>query len=81
MIHTILHTPWGLMRWLRLAIGFVFIYFGITNHDTFAGLAGGFFVIQSVFNLGCCGVNTSCATKKIDSKNKDIDDVSYEEVK
>ena len=54
MIRTILHTPWGFMRWLRLGFGIIFIYFGVTHHDIFAGLAGVFFVIQSVFNMGCC---------------------------
>jgi hypothetical protein len=64
MIHTILHTPWGFMRWLRLAIGIIFIYFGITYHDIFSELAGGFFVIQSVYHLGCCNTGGSCSTKK-----------------
>jgi hypothetical protein len=81
MIDTIIHTPWGFMRWLRLIFGGIFIYFGITHHDNFSILAGGLFVIQATFNLGCCGISNTCAPKKNTSSNNDIEEVSYEEVK
>jgi hypothetical protein len=81
MIDTIIRNPWGFMRWLRLIFSLTFIYFGITHHDNFSLLAGGLFVIQSAFNLGCCGMNNTCAPRKNEGSKNVIEDVSYEVVK
>ena len=47
MIKTIIHTPWGFMRWLRLAIGLYLVFVGITESEIFAGSIGALFTFFS----------------------------------
>lgn len=74
---------WNFMRILRLIMGIVVIVFAIFNHDTILGLAGGFLVLMSVLNIGCCGVG-SCPVpaRNIKGKiaDKETEKTPYEEI-
>ncbi len=68
---TIIATGWNFMRILRLIIGIAVMVFAVRNHDLLLGLGGGFLVLMSVFNAGCCGTG-GCSTGscKVDTKTK-----------
>jgi hypothetical protein len=68
MIRTIIHTPWGFMRWLRLAIGFYLVFVGIVDSEIFAGSVGVLFTFLALFNQGCGG--GSCASGNCDIPKK-----------
>ena len=54
-------TRWNFMRIVRLIIGIAVIVFAIRNNDILLGLGGGFLVMMSVLNAGCCGAS-GCST-------------------
>jgi hypothetical protein len=68
MIKTIIYTPWGFMRWLRLAIGLYLVFVGISEPDIFAGSIGALFAFLALFNQGCGG--GSCAGGNCDIPKK-----------
>jgi hypothetical protein len=68
MIKTIIHTTWGFMRWLRLAIGLYLVLVGITESDIFAGSIGALFTFLALFNQGCGGGNCSSGNCDIPKK-------------
>ncbi len=68
MIRTVLHTPWSLIRWLRLAIGLYLVFIGITESDFLAGGIGAIFSILALLNQGCGG--NSCANGNCDIPKK-----------
>jgi hypothetical protein len=70
MIKQILHTRWDFMRWLRLAVAGYFLIYGILQHDNLALLFGGFFLFQSLFNVGCCG-SGACDRPVSSSRNEE----------
>ena len=74
-----LFTGWNLMRFLRLGFGILFLVQAIQTHQTFLGLAGGFFLFTSLTNTGCCA-GSSCAAPVNKNESKDVEEISYEEV-
>ena len=64
-------SGWNFMRVLRLIIGIAVTVFAVRNHDLLLGLGGGFLVLMSVLNAGCCGTG-GCSTGscKVDTKTK-----------
>jgi hypothetical protein len=50
---------WTGMRLFRLVLAGFFLAAGISNGEPVALFAAGFFGLQAVFNVGCCG--SSCA--------------------
>ncbi|WKV12108.1 hypothetical protein [Marivirga harenae] len=68
MIKAIIRTPWGFMRWLRLAIGLYLVFVGITESEIFAGSVGVLFTFLALLNQGCGG--GSCASGSCDVQNK-----------
>lgn len=60
---TLLTTGWSFMRILRLIMGTAVIVVAIVRHDMLLGLAGGFLVLMSVLNAGCCGTS-GCSIPK-----------------
>ena len=75
-----LFTGWHFMRWLRLAFGILFIIQAINIHDSLMGIVGGFFLLTAVTNTGCCGAG-GCAVPTRKDKEKNIEEISYEEIK
>lgn len=55
-----LFTGWHMMRWVRLAFGVFFLIQAVQMKDVLMGVAGGFFLLTSLANLGCCG-SRGCA--------------------
>ena len=82
MMRQLIFSGWNLMRWLRLAIGAYFLVTGILQRDALVGMIGGFFLLQAVFNAGCCG-SGGCRVSPSPRKIQDADptEVSYEEIK
>jgi hypothetical protein len=76
-----LFRNWNFMRALRLFLGSVFLVEAIQSHETFYGIAGGLFLIQAIFNWGCCGMNAySTQTKPVNSSESN-ERVQFEEIK
>lgn len=80
---TVLTTGWNFMRVIRLVMGVAAIIFGIYRQDMLLGLAGGFLLLMSLLNAGCCGVS-GCAVRPPNQKSKTPgkgdEPISYEEV-
>lgn len=55
MIKTILHTHWGFMRWIRLALGLYLVFIAFTESDLLAGGIGALLTFLALFNQGCGG--------------------------
>ena len=71
---------WDFPRILRLIIGLALITMAIITKEWTIALLGGFFSMQSVLNMGCCGIQQSCSTRTTSSIKKD-QEVQYEEVR
>ena len=64
-------TNWNLMRMLRLIVGIWGIYVSITDAQPQFGILGGMFILQSIFNIGCCGSN-GCSVPQNKNHEKHI---------
>jgi len=62
VINTIIKTPWGLGRWIRLAIGVAFIFDAYYKDSGMVAAMGAFLVYQAAFNTGCGLGNSTCGT-------------------
>ena len=69
---------WDLMRVLRLVLGIFIIVQSIYTKEWLFVLAGAMFTLMPVLNIGCCGVS-GCNTP-VAKSNKQMEDISYEEV-
>lgn len=70
---------WNIIRLIRLVIGVFIIVQGVQSKDWMLVTLGGVFSLMPIMNIGCCSTN-NCNTHT--SKNtKDINDISYEEIK
>lgn len=75
-------TGWNLMRIVRLTMGIVAIAFALAQHDALLGFAGGFLILMSLFNTGCCAGSCAIPTRNHQTKTleKENEKKSYEEV-
>ncbi len=76
---TFLHN-WGFSRVVRLLLSIVILYEAFQTRETFYGIAGVLFLVQAVFNWGCCGMN-SCSTQERKMGTEIPEDFSHEEIK
>lgn len=60
-------SNWGLMRILKLAIGFYATYEAFASNQYILLLLAAIFFYQSLFNVSICGMGGSCS---IDQKKK-----------
>lgn len=74
-----LFTGWNFMRFLRLGFGVFFVIQAIQTHNTFMGLAGGFFLFTAITNTGCCA-GGSCAAPVNKTDSSEVEEITYEEV-
>lgn len=51
----ILKNNWHLMRIMRLVLGGIAVVEYFSMHEPFLLLIGGVFLVQGIFNIGCCG--------------------------
>ena len=72
VINTIFYTPWGISRWLRLAIGVAFLVDSYYKDSGMIGFMGAFLVYQASFNTGCGLGNSSCSPMQTKSNKPDI---------
>lgn len=63
VINSIIRTPWGLGRWIRLAIGVAFLFDSYYKASGMVAFMGAFLVYQAVFNTGCGLGSSSCGTE------------------
>ena len=75
VINTIIKTPWGLGRWIRLAIGVAFIFDAYYKDSGMVAAMGAFLVYQAAFNTGCGLGNSTCGTDI--PTNKSTPDISH----
>ena len=68
---------WNFMRLFRLLIGVAILVQALVSKDVMFALAGLFFTVLPLLNIGCCGVNGCATPTNKEIKNKEI---SYEEV-
>jgi len=74
VINTIFKTPWGVGRWLRLAIGVFFLFDAFYKESGMVALMGMFLVYQASFNTGCGLGSSSCGPT---ITKKDVPDLSH----
>lgn len=79
MIKRVIHTPWNLLRILRLVLGVAAMVQGITKAETVLVLAGGMVAMMALFNMGCCS-NSGCAVSQKQKRPFKKENVTYEEV-
>ena len=80
---TILKQPWSFYRWLRLALGFYFIYESVNHSHLMAGFFGALMLYQAVVNSKYlpCELYDTCAPTSTKADTDDLDEITYEEVK
>lgn len=76
-----IRSNWGFMRIVRLLAGIAALWQAIVMKDNLLGAAGALLIIMSVFNIGCCGVN-SCSVRqpRNGGSSENLKDVEYETV-
>lgn len=80
MMKTILLSGWHFMRFLRLAMGIIFMIQAVQMQDKLIGVIALIFLYQAIFNKGCCGVN-ACAKRTNTVSTEQIEDISFKEIK
>jgi len=80
---TLLKQPWSFYRWLRLALGFYFIYDSVNHSHLVAGLFGALMLYQAAVNSKYlpCEMYGMCAAESAKTDSDQFDDIIYEEVK
>ena len=71
-------SQWHFMRFIRLAMGLYLIFEVVATKQWFLGIFALLFLVQAVFNIGCCGAN-GCGVSPKKSKNA-AEPLDYEEV-
>lgn len=74
-------SNWHFMRILRAAVAIWAISEYFSTNDFFLLTVGGFFGLQAIFDVGCCGASgcaTAPNTRKQEISSQEID---FEEVK
>lgn len=70
------------MRFLYLAMGITLLIQAIVAKQLAISLLGSYFILMSVLGIGCMGGQCyTPPTKSTSNTNKEIKDVSYEEIK
>lgn len=73
-------SGWSFMRILRLVLGIIIVVQGIATKEWAFAVLGSLFVMMPLLNIGgCCGA-PGCGIPASRS-DKEIKDVSYEEVR
>ncbi|MBS1909730.1 MAG: hypothetical protein JST03_07640 [Bacteroidetes bacterium] len=72
-------SNWNLMRLLRLAAGIFILIQGLQVHEWIFIIAGLWFTLMPLLNIGCCG-SASCNTPMKQWKNKN-DRENFENIK
>ncbi|MGZ3862520.1 MAG: hypothetical protein ACXVPN_02605 [Bacteroidia bacterium] len=79
---SIITTNWNFARWFRLALGVILLFEAAKSYDAFFGFLGAIFIMQAVFNAGCCGTQgCSASFTEKQMKTEAVEDVTYTEVK
>ncbi len=60
---------WGVMRGLRLGIGFAVLAQSIIQKDIVVAVLAGFLLLTAIANIGCCG-RSECTVDFKKSKKK-----------
>ncbi len=69
---------WNFMRVLRLVVGLIVVVQAVITKDILFGTLGGLFTLMPLLNIGCCGsAGCNVPTRR---SNKEVKDISYEEV-
>jgi len=68
---------WSLVRLFRLLFALFAFGAAISQHDMLMGLIGSVFMVQVIFNVGCCGAG-NCS---VDYNEKDGKEIIFEEIK
>tara|TARA_R110002050_G_scaffold195593_1_gene330446 strand:- start:42959 stop:43216 length:258 start_codon:yes stop_codon:yes gene_type:complete len=72
VINTIIKTPWGKGRWIRLGLGIAFLMDAYAKQSGLVALMGTFLIYQAAFNTGCGFGNTDCAPTQMKKNENDI---------
>jgi hypothetical protein len=68
-------TNWGFIRIIRLLAGIGTAIYGVLANDYIFLWIAGLFLIQSLFNLSCCGYNGCSTAPSSDVKQVYKDDI------
>jgi len=69
---------WNIVRLLRLLLAIFAISAAVSQHDALMGIIGGIFMLQALFNVGCCGIANCSVTPQTEKMDKEI---VFEEIK
>ncbi len=74
-------APWDAMRILRAVLAVLFLASTIQRPEPMAWFAGGFFGLQALLNIGCCGMG-GCQIERPVRKGTAVDaPVHYDEIR
>lgn len=71
---------WNFMRVLRLALGLFIAIQGFMTMEWLFIALGGLFILMPLMNTGCCS-GARCNTPSEVNKDKQTEDLSFEEIK
>jgi len=74
-----LFTGWNFMRLIRLGFGVFFAVQAFQTHDTLVGFVAAFFLLTSIFNVGCCG-SGGCYTAVNKNRKDNAEEISFDEI-
>lgn len=71
---------WNVMRFIRLALGLLIIIQGVSMHQWGFIILGLLFSLMPILNIGCCSTQ-GCKPNINRKSNRNVTDISYEEIK
>lgn len=75
---------WTLVRFIRLGLALIVSYEAFKNYDWMLAVLGALLLIQSLLNVGCCGVS-GCDVNQMGNKfasaEKAAEEITFEEIK
>ncbi len=78
---TALLTNWNFIRIFRLGMGLWILHSSFSDNQPLMGILGGFFALQSILNIGCCGSGGCVIPTKEDKQLTETTAIEYEEIK
>lgn len=80
-LRTRITAPWDAMRILRAMLAVLFFGSALKHPEPIAWIAAGFFGLQALLNIGCCGMG-ACQIERPAGKGTTVDaPVPYEEIR
>ncbi|MFY8189457.1 MAG: hypothetical protein ACOVK9_00715 [Bacteroidia bacterium] len=75
-----LKSNWTIIKFFKVGLAALVLFQAWESQQAFLGVFAGFFLVQTVLNIGC-GSAAGCAAPLANKLDKNIEDITFTEVK